>query len=301
MVDVVLDRVRKHALVHELADGRLHLVARAQPGPTTLVYVRPGRIEACNRAAKMVSSSCEESSPDRARGPGRSGRPSRRPSAAALTATDIRIGSHPAFVRIVVEFTGGRLQDNQTLATDPNPSAGRSAIEADQAGIDTDAAPDSAYGVEAISSTPGGSSCTRARSAATSSTCSYESAAPRRGWWSTPWKAKPSSADAEFPTAPNRAPLARLSEDRVVLGRSWERKLPRARSALLRASVRARAPQPAGRTRAHGSGDLFREETGTTFHSVGRAAAGNAEAVSFSAKDGAVDCIAQVRVTLKPV
>jgi hypothetical protein len=27
---------------------------------------------------------------------------------------------------------------------------------------------------------------------------------------------------------------------------------------------------------------------------------GTLEAVSFSAKDGAVDCIAQVRVTLKP-
>src|SRR5918998_4223761 len=40
---------------------------------------------------------------------------------AALTATDIRVGDHPGFVRVVVDFTGGRLETGEIVATDPNP------------------------------------------------------------------------------------------------------------------------------------------------------------------------------------
>ena len=40
---------------------------------------------------------------------------------AALTATQIRIGDHPGFVRVVVEFTGGTVQAGEVVATDPNP------------------------------------------------------------------------------------------------------------------------------------------------------------------------------------
>ena len=69
--------------------------------------------------------------------------------AAALTATDIRIGSHPAFVRVVVEFTGGGIEPRHTFATDPNPFGGRSAVEVTKRGLDCDAAPESAHGVEA--------------------------------------------------------------------------------------------------------------------------------------------------------
>jgi hypothetical protein len=40
---------------------------------------------------------------------------------AALTATQIRVGDHPGFVRVVVEFTGGTVQAGEVAATDPNP------------------------------------------------------------------------------------------------------------------------------------------------------------------------------------
>jgi hypothetical protein len=42
-------------------------------------------------------------------------------ASAALTAREIRIANHPAFVRVVVDFTGGRVQPGEVNATDPNP------------------------------------------------------------------------------------------------------------------------------------------------------------------------------------
>lgn len=42
-------------------------------------------------------------------------------AAAPLTATQIRIGDHPGFVRVVVDFTGGTVQAGEVVATDPNP------------------------------------------------------------------------------------------------------------------------------------------------------------------------------------
>jgi hypothetical protein len=42
-------------------------------------------------------------------------------AAAPLTATKIRIGNHAAFVRVVVDFSGGTVQFNEVEASDPNP------------------------------------------------------------------------------------------------------------------------------------------------------------------------------------
>ena len=39
----------------------------------------------------------------------------------ALTATEIRIGDHPAFVRVVVELEDGTLRLNRVFASDPRP------------------------------------------------------------------------------------------------------------------------------------------------------------------------------------
>ena len=41
---------------------------------------------------------------------------------AAVTATDIRIGNHPAFVRVVVDFEGGRIRQNGVFARRPAPA-----------------------------------------------------------------------------------------------------------------------------------------------------------------------------------
>jgi Immunoglobulin-like domain of bacterial spore germination len=47
--------------------------------------------------------------------------PSAADARASLTATGIRIGEHPAFVRVVVDFSGGRLVAGTTIAGDPDP------------------------------------------------------------------------------------------------------------------------------------------------------------------------------------
>jgi hypothetical protein len=39
----------------------------------------------------------------------------------ALTATKIRVGDHPGFVRVVVDFRGGTLLTGEIVASDPNP------------------------------------------------------------------------------------------------------------------------------------------------------------------------------------
>ena len=64
-----------------------------------------------------------------------------------LTATRIRAGSHPAFVRVVVDFTGGAVSFNSTNATDPNPFDGTARVQVDRPGVRSTAAPLTAFGV----------------------------------------------------------------------------------------------------------------------------------------------------------
>jgi hypothetical protein len=69
---------------------------------------------------------------------------------AAVTATDIRISSHVAFVRVVIDFTGGRARHRDVFATDPRLFGdGRGRISIEKPAIDTDAAPEHAFGVDA--------------------------------------------------------------------------------------------------------------------------------------------------------
>jgi hypothetical protein len=68
----------------------------------------------------------------------------------AVTATDIRIGNHPAFVRVVIDFTGGQVVGANVEATDALPFGdGRARVAISKPAIDTDAAPEQAHGVRA--------------------------------------------------------------------------------------------------------------------------------------------------------
>jgi hypothetical protein len=67
--------------------------------------------------------------------------------ATVLTANRIRAGSHPAFVRVVVDFSGGAVTFNTTNATDPNPFDGAARVEVERAGVRSVAAPLTAFGV----------------------------------------------------------------------------------------------------------------------------------------------------------
>lgn len=68
-------------------------------------------------------------------------------SATALTATRVRAGLHPAFVRAVVDFTGGGIEINDVNAEDPNPFDGTARLEMRSPGVATSAAPLSALGI----------------------------------------------------------------------------------------------------------------------------------------------------------
>jgi hypothetical protein len=70
-------------------------------------------------------------------------------ASAALTATQIRIGNHPAFVRVVVDFTGGTLQRNDVESPDPQPFDGRARVRVTRLGITTGAAAVTREGVTA--------------------------------------------------------------------------------------------------------------------------------------------------------
>lgn len=224
------------------------------------------------------------------------------PGAAALTATDIRIGMHPAFVRVVVEFSGGILRDNETLALDPNPFGGRSTIEMTKPGIDTDAAPESAHGVEALITQHLNRIVLRLHSDRRHfKYLAYEERRSPTRLVVDLWKAKPPSEDAEFPTAPNRAPLRgclKIETFSVDPGSATaegkERRLFEHSFVL---ALRNRRGERVRMVPVTASGGNWNE---TFSYSVGVRQPGTLEAVSFSAKDGAVDCIAQVRVTLKP-
>jgi Immunoglobulin-like domain of bacterial spore germination len=224
------------------------------------------------------------------------------PAAAALTATDIRIGMHPAFVRVVVDFTGGNLELNRTFATDPNPFGGRSLVEVSKLGIDTDAAPDSAFGVEARISQHAGRIVLHLHSERRQfKYLSYDDRRSPTRLVVDLWKAKPPSADAEFPTAPQRAPLRGCLEIETfsvdpgsTTAEGKERRLFEHSFTL---ALRNRRGERVRRVPVTSSGGNWNE---TFSYSVGERQPGTLEAVSFSAKDGAVDCIAQVRATLKP-
>ena len=67
--------------------------------------------------------------------------------ATVLTANRIRAGSHPAWVRVVVDFSGGAVTFNTTNATDPDPFNGSARVEVERAGVRSLAAPLNALGV----------------------------------------------------------------------------------------------------------------------------------------------------------
>ncbi len=79
-------------------------------------------------------------------------------ASAAVTATKIRIASHPGFVRVVVDFTGGTITDNNVeLAAGNIDASGRARLEITKAGAMTTAAAMRASGVRAaVTKTSGG-------------------------------------------------------------------------------------------------------------------------------------------------
>ena len=124
-------------------------------------------------------------------------------ASAALKATQIRIGNHPAFIRVVVDFTGGTLHANDVESPDPLVFDGRGRVRVTDTGISSDAAAVTGERIAARIVESPGSVVLRL------STRKHRFKYLEHSVLHSPerlvvdlWKARPPTAAAEFPTAP---------------------------------------------------------------------------------------------------
>jgi hypothetical protein len=215
-------------------------------------------------------------------------------ASAALTATEMRAGDHPAFVRVVVEFTGGRVLTGEVVATDPNPFPdGAVRLPLTRRGVRTTAAPVSAHGVDASIRQRSGRIVIRLDGAARRfKYVSYRALAGPQRLVIDLWKSRPPVAGAEV----RRGPRGCLTlgdfgtTERRLTARGRERNLfEHSLAVVLRRSggrIHAqRGVQAAGR----------RWSTSFRFPAT-RRRTGTLEAVAMSAKDGTLECLVQARV-----
>jgi hypothetical protein len=215
---------------------------------------------------------------------------SARDAATALTATRVRAGLHTAFVRAVVDFSGGRIEINDVNAEDPNPFNGTARLEMRSPGVRTTAAPLAALGIRVAVARGGPGLVIRITSA------------PRRFKYLSYFVL----------TAPDR-----LVIDLWYAGPSVAARFGRSGClTLTSSSVGPSVVTAAGRERdlfehsfvlrlRGARGGLVREKPVTAdgpwsermTYSAPRQR-GTLEAVALSAKDGSLDCLVQVPVTL---
>jgi hypothetical protein len=215
-------------------------------------------------------------------------------SAAAFTATQIRIGDHPGFVRVVVDFTGGTLGFNQVAATDPDPFPdGFVRLTVMRPGSTSTAAPVRAHGVFARIGQAGGRLTIRV------------SGRDRRFKYlfyvvqHTPerlvidlYKSRPPSDAAEITRG--RGSCLTLRSHTVT--RARVKAAGRERNLFEHMFV-VRLRRHGGRVHKQQAVAALDGRWSTSFaYPHARRQTGTLEAVDFSAKDGAVDCLVQIRV-----
>jgi hypothetical protein len=215
---------------------------------------------------------------------------------AALTAREIRIGDHPGFVRVVVDFTGGRLETGEVVATDPNPFPdGFVRLPLTRAGVRTTADPVTQHGVFARIAQGSGKITIRL------------TGADRRfkyvGYFAqhTPerlvldlYKARPPSDAAEI--LRGRGGCLRLTNHTVT--RRHVDAEGRERN-LFEHSLVVRLRRSSGRIHRQKAETAFQRSWSTSFdYPPAQRQDGTLEAVALSAKDGTLDCLVQVRVRM---
>ncbi len=218
-------------------------------------------------------------------------------ASAALTVSDVRIGAQPAFVRVVVDFTGGRVEINEADATDPSVRDGSARVDIRHAGIVAPARDRNAQGVRAR---VGLASAGRASVRLTFDRLRFKYVrvfalhGPERLVVDLYRSKPPNTTAAEIRSGVNRC-LTLRSVSRTghrFRVRGTERNLFEG-SFVIR--VRDATGRVVGRriATARGPWDLS-----VSYSAVTRAQAGTVEAVAESAKDGSLACIVQVRVAL---
>ena len=217
----------------------------------------------------------------------------------ALTATKIRIGDHPAYVRVVVELRDGTLRLNRVFASDVAPFGdGRARVRIDGAGIDTTAAPKHLNGVSArIAQGTNRIVLTMQGAPRRFKYVSYFALRAPQRLVVDLWKARPPVAGASFTHAPQGGCL---DLDSWSVGAGTAFAAGRERDIfehMFQVGVRnadGRLVRAVGVTSSAGAWSR------TFSYSVAGPQAGTLEAVDLSEKDGALSCIVQVRVHLAP-
>lgn len=217
-------------------------------------------------------------------------------ASAALTAREIRVGDHPGFVRVVVDFTGGRVVPGEVVATDPDPFPdGFVRLPLARSGVRTTAAPVRAEGVFARIAQGSGRITIRV------------TGADRRfkyvGYFAqhTPerlvidfYKARPPSDAAEI--LRGRGGCLRLTRHAVTRDRVTAEGRERN---LFEHSLVVRLRRNGGRIHRQKAETAFARRWTTNFtYPRARRQTGTLEAVALSAKDGTLDCLVQVRVRM---
>jgi hypothetical protein len=209
-----------------------------------------------------------------------------------LTATRVRAGLHPAFVRAVVDFSGGSFGINDVDATDPNPFDGATRLELRRAGARTVAPALTALGVHVTVARGGPGLVIRL------------TAAPRRfKYVSYAVLTAPQRLAIDLWTAA-RPPAARFGRPGCITLTSFSISPTVARASggsfgLFENSLVVRLRGGLGGVNAQRP--VTASETGRWSATVPYRSprqAGTLEAVALSAKDGSLDCLVQVPVTL---
>jgi len=217
-------------------------------------------------------------------------------ASAVLTAREIRIGDHPGFVRVVVDFTGGRVETGEVVATDPDPFPdGFVRLPLTRAGVRTTADPVREHGVFArIAQNTGRITI---RLTGTDRRFKYV------GYFAqhTPerlvldlYKARPPIAGAEITRG--RGGCLRLTSHTVT--RRHVNAAGRERN-LFEHSLVVRLRRSGGRIHRQKAETAFQRMWSTSFdYPPAPRQDGTLEAVALSAKDGTLDCLVQVRVRM---
>jgi hypothetical protein len=219
-------------------------------------------------------------------------------ASAAPTVTTIRIGDHPGFVRVVVDFRGGvvRARGESVTATDPGPFGdGRALLDVDGASVRAEGLRARAAGVSVhVVRRAGGAAIRIVNARHRFKDLSYSSLRRPERLIVDLWKSAPPVAAAEI----RRAPDGCLALDglavtgRTVTAAGSEREL--FEHALV---VRVRAADGSILAQRPVTAAAARWSARLRYPAV-RRQAGTLEALATSAKDGALVCLVQVRVRL---
>jgi hypothetical protein len=217
--------------------------------------------------------------------------------APGLTARRIRIADHAAFVRVTVRLDGGALGSTDAEATDPNPFDGISRMVVTHAGVGTTAPAKRGHGVRVRITQATGR--LRVRLASTNRRFKFlayrQLSAPQRVVIDL-YKSAPPSAAAERPgTSASCLSIASHADSGGTIQASGTA------HGIFENQFTLAVRNAAGRVVGHRTvafGGTAPTWTSTVSYTVNANQPGTLEAFDLSARDGALTCLAQIRIPL---